>query len=469
MNDELTGSNEQLARANADLEAFSYTVAHDLRSPIRQIAGFSKILLEEYAPQMPAEARTYLDRVVQGAQRMGTLVDDLLHLAQVGRQPLTLQLTALNSVVAAAWTDCNRNVRRAASSGILGSLGNAMCDGGLMAQVFVNLLSNALKYSAGRNPTVIEVEQTHLNGEQVIFVRDNGVGFDMRYAGKLFAVFERLHTVAQFEGTGIGLATVERIIRRHGGRIWAEAEPTAAPPSSSRFARLRTSALGTVLCHRNAAMTTEIVLVETEIDVLLIEDNPADAELTVHELRRRRFANRIHVIGDGAEALDFIFCRGNYHGRSFSAPPKVILLDMRLPKVDGLEILKAIKADPRTRATPVVVMTSSSEQKDLIESYQLGVNAFIQKPVDFDDFRRVIERVGMFWLAVNQAPSRDVPRSSPAAGGLTLLTSMPAALGLHGDSSCRAPSMRPVMRPVPSPSSVAFCPPPVLLSSSCPR
>jgi two-component system response regulator len=155
-------------------------------------------------------------------------------------------------------------------------------------------------------------------------------------------------------------------------------------------------------------MTTEIVLVETEIDVLLIEDSPSDAELTVHELRRRRFANRIHVIGDGAEALDFIFCRGLYHSRSFSSPPKVILLDMKLPKVDGLAILRAIKADPRTRPTPVVVMTSCSEQQDLIESYQLGVNAFIQKPVDFDDFRRVIERVGMFWLAVNQAPSSNV-------------------------------------------------------------
>jgi two-component system, response regulator len=160
-------------------------------------------------------------------------------------------------------------------------------------------------------------------------------------------------------------------------------------------------------------MTTEIVLVETEIDVLLIEDNLSDAELTIHELRRRRFANRIHVIGDGAEALDFIFCRGKYHSRSFASPPKVILLDMKLPKVDGLAILKAIKADPRTRATPVVVMTSSSEQRDLIESYQLGVNAFIQKPVDFDDFRRVIERIGMFWLAVNQAPPRGVTGPPP--------------------------------------------------------
>jgi CheY-like chemotaxis protein len=149
---------------------------------------------------------------------------------------------------------------------------------------------------------------------------------------------------------------------------------------------------------------TAAILPDAEIDILLVEDNPSDAELAVRELRRHKFANTIHVIVDGAEAMDFIFCRGAYQSRSFSRPPKLILLDMKLPKVDGLEILRAVKGDPRTRATPVVILTSSSEQRDLVESYQIGVNAFIQKPVGFDDFRRVVEQVGMFWLAVNQAP-----------------------------------------------------------------
>ena len=155
-------------------------------------------------------------------------------------------------------------------------------------------------------------------------------------------------------------------------------------------------------------MTAAAIPLDAEIDILLVEDNPSDAELAVRELRRHKFANTIHLICDGAEAMDFIFCRGAYQHRSFSRPPKLILLDMKLPKVSGLEILKAIKGDPRTRATPVVILTSSSEQRDLVESYQIGVNAFIQKPVGFDDFRRVVEQVGMFWLAVNQAPPPQI-------------------------------------------------------------
>jgi CheY-like chemotaxis protein len=147
---------------------------------------------------------------------------------------------------------------------------------------------------------------------------------------------------------------------------------------------------------------------DTEIDVLLVEDNPSDAELAVRELRRHKFANRIHVIGDGVEALDFVFCRGEYQHRSFSRPPKVVLLDVKLPKVGGLQVLAAMKQDRRTRAIPVIIMTSSAEQRDLFESYTLGVNAFIQKPVDFEAFRQVIESVGMFWLAVNKAPPADV-------------------------------------------------------------
>lgn len=140
------------------------------------------------------------------------------------------------------------------------------------------------------------------------------------------------------------------------------------------------------------------------IEILLVEDNPDDVELAVHALRREKLANDITVARDGEEALDFIFCRGPYSQRSFQRPPRLILLDLKLPKVEGLEVLRAIKSDPRTKAIPVVIMTSSREERDLVESYKVGVNAYVQKPVDFEQFRTVVKELGLFWLVINQLP-----------------------------------------------------------------
>lgn len=138
------------------------------------------------------------------------------------------------------------------------------------------------------------------------------------------------------------------------------------------------------------------------MEVLLVEDNPADAELTLHALRKENIANPIVHVSDGEQALDFLFCRGAYSDRSFAQPPRVVLLDLKMPKVDGLDVLRAVKADPRTRAIPVVVMTASREEQDLVASYQLGVNSYIQKPVDFDKFRDVVRQLGLYWLIVNE-------------------------------------------------------------------
>jgi CheY-like chemotaxis protein len=140
------------------------------------------------------------------------------------------------------------------------------------------------------------------------------------------------------------------------------------------------------------------------VDILLVEDNPDDLDLTLYALKRNNLANAVHVARDGEEALDFVFCRGLHKNRTFDDPPKVVLLDLKLPKVDGLEVLRAIKNDRRTKAVPVVVMTSSKEQRDMVEGYQLGVNSYIQKPVDFDQFRDLIKQLGLYWLVVNQPP-----------------------------------------------------------------
>ena len=147
-----------------------------------------------------------------------------------------------------------------------------------------------------------------------------------------------------------------------------------------------------------------------ELDILLVEDNPADVELTLRALRANNISNPVHVARDGEEALDFLFCRGAFSGRSIDHTPKVVLLDLKLPKVDGMEVLRQLKADSRTKPIPVVILTSSREERDLVESYQLGVNSYIQKPVDFDQFRQVVKQLGLYWMVVNIPPPLNAHR-----------------------------------------------------------
>ena len=142
-----------------------------------------------------------------------------------------------------------------------------------------------------------------------------------------------------------------------------------------------------------------------EIEILLVEDNPDDLEMTLHALRKAKIANHIQVARDGQEALDFIFCEGEFAGRKMAEGPKVILLDLKLPKVDGLEVLKRIKADPVTKMIPVVILTSSKEQKDVIEGYNLGTNSYIVKPVSLEQFVAAVQNLGMYWLLLNQPPT----------------------------------------------------------------
>jgi two-component system, response regulator len=151
------------------------------------------------------------------------------------------------------------------------------------------------------------------------------------------------------------------------------------------------------------------------IEILLVEDNPDDVELTLHALRKENLANCIHVARDGEEALQFLFCSGIHAGRSFEQPPKLVLLDLKLPKVDGMQVLMRLKADPRTKAIPVVILTSSKEERDLVKGYGLGVNSYIQKPVDFEQFRETIKNVGLYWLVINQLPVVNVAQAASAS------------------------------------------------------
>jgi PAS domain S-box-containing protein len=214
----------ELLRTNNELESFSYSVSHDLRAPLRHIDGFARILKEELGAQLPQEAHLYLDRILHAASHMGHLVDDLLKLAQIGRKELLRQTVKTNDLVKQAIAEMSPEQGREIEWRIA-DLPDLRCDVGLMKLVFINLLSNAAKFTRQCSSAIIEVGSLQTNGITTIFVRDNGVGFEPQYADKLFGVFQRLHRREDFEGTGIGLATVQRIIHRHGGKIWAESAP----------------------------------------------------------------------------------------------------------------------------------------------------------------------------------------------------------------------------------------------------
>ena len=215
---------QELQSANADLESFSYSVSHDLRAPLRAVDGFCQMFIEEFGEGVPQEGHRILEKVRAGTVRMNQLIEGLLRLARFSRQPLTtrrVQVGALVTQVTAHFRDQldGRSVQM-----MVGELPDCLGDAALLEHVFTNLISNALKFTAGRDETRIEIGSQRIDAEVAYFVKDNGVGFDMRYADRLFGVFQRLHSQTEFEGTGIGLSIVHRIIRRHGGRTWAESE-----------------------------------------------------------------------------------------------------------------------------------------------------------------------------------------------------------------------------------------------------
>jgi light-regulated signal transduction histidine kinase (bacteriophytochrome) len=213
---------EDVERKNRELEAFSYSVSHDLRAPLRTIDGFSRLLLDDYGATLDPKAQSHLRRVHAAARRMGELIDDLLQLSRVSRAEIRrerVDLSAVASIVAAELrkAEPDRVVRFTVEPGLV-----AEGDAGLLRVVLENLLGNAWKFTGRCSAPSIELGVERRDGQVIYFVRDNGAGFDMTYASKLFGPFQRLHSDAEFPGTGIGLATVQRIVERHGGRIWAE-------------------------------------------------------------------------------------------------------------------------------------------------------------------------------------------------------------------------------------------------------
>lgn len=222
LNADLVEKATELQAANRELEAFGYSVSHDLRAPLRAIHGFSQILLEEYADGLDAEGRRVLDVILSNTRSMGQLIDDILALSRAGRHELRSSSIDMASIAEEVYQGFGQNVNGRRIRFTVAQLPPATGDRNLIRQVFVNLISNAIKFTGNRELAIIEVGAIPCEGETAYFVKDNGAGFDMRYADKLFGVFQRLHSADEYEGTGVGLALVQRIVRRHHGRVWAE-------------------------------------------------------------------------------------------------------------------------------------------------------------------------------------------------------------------------------------------------------
>ena len=222
--DQATRKAALLEEANKELDAFSYSVSHDLRAPLRAVDGYACILEEDYRDRLDAEGCRVLGVVRNEARRMGQLIDDLLAFSRLGRKPIRRIETDMTALARKTFEILSQQTTGHVVEFLLGDLGFANTDEALMRQVWVNLIGNAIKYSQKRQPPQIEVDRMIEGGETIYFVRDNGAGFDMKYADMLFRVFQRLHRQEDFEGTGVGLALVQRIVHRHGGRVWAEGQ-----------------------------------------------------------------------------------------------------------------------------------------------------------------------------------------------------------------------------------------------------
>ena len=215
---------EELEFANKDMESFSYSVSHDLRAPLRAINGYTQILKEDFSQQLDEDGNRMLNNISYNAVKMDTLIGDLLEFSRLGKKDVNRVTIDMNELISAVLNELNKSTDHSAKFTIQEKLHSIYGDYGLITQVMVNLLSNGIKYSSKKENPAIEIVSTEQDGEIIFSVKDNGVGFDMQYADKLFGVFQRLHAQNEFEGTGVGLSLVHRIIQKHGGRIWAEAK-----------------------------------------------------------------------------------------------------------------------------------------------------------------------------------------------------------------------------------------------------
>ncbi len=376
-----------LRHVNQELEAFTYSVSHDLRSPLRHIAGFAELLQKHAAAGLDAKGRRYLETIRTSAAHMGKLIDDLLAFSRIGRAELQLAEVRLDDVVRGALTEAEEELGDREVQVVVGPLPAVRGDRSLLHLVMVNLISNALKYTRTRRAGRGRDRGRGGEGERGRDLRAGQRG-GLRHAVRGQAV-RRLSAAAQ-------LGRVRGNRHRSGQRA-----AHRAPARGARVGGSRDRSRRDVLCR--AAPRGRQWRVNVLRPILLVEDNANDLELMLEALREHNLANPVDVARDGVQALAYLRREGAYAARA-PLDPVVVLLDLKMPRMDGLEVLRVAKADARLQAIPIVMVTSSREERDLVESYHLGVNAYVVKPVDFQGFAGAVRQLGAFWAVLNEPP-----------------------------------------------------------------
>ncbi|HEY2496018.1 MAG TPA: ATP-binding protein [Candidatus Angelobacter sp.] len=354
----------ELRDAKKELEDFTYSVSHDLRAPLRHISGYSQIILDDYGKALDPQCLQYMENIQSATQKLGVMLDGLLKLSHLGQQELQRQDVDLDRLVHGIVQGLVVSGRQIEWK--IGRLPKASCDGAMIKQVFINLLENAVKFTRSQSQAVVEVDAIERNGGTTFFVRDNGMGFDMKYADKLFVVFQRLHAQREIEGGGTGLAITRRIIHQHGGRIWAE---SALDQGATFYFTLHETAVATPQSRGSGQ------------HLLYVDDEESLVLLATRSLERLGY--RVTGYTDPSRALQAF----SENPRQFAA----VITDLSMPGLSGSELTRhLIEIRPDI---PVVMTSGHIRPEDELEARRIGVRDFILKPDTIEELAKSLHRV----------------------------------------------------------------------------
>ena len=381
----------ELMESNRELETFNYSASHDLRAPLSVMKGFAEILLKKNANSLDEEGKKYLEFISDNAKRMSHLIDDLLKLSHLNRETLVKTAVNLNEMVAQVLEEVKLSYENISFEVYLSDLKTASGDSGLLKQVWINLISNSVKYSAKKAKPVIEIGLSVREGEAVYYVKDNGAGFDMKNINNLFIPFKRLHSMSEFEGTGVGLSLVHRIITRHGGKIWADAKVDEGAtfyftlPESGMKGESIT--LPAIQKHQFQGIPQRGD--SKQLHILLADDDIDDCNFFSKALQALPISSNLTTVRDGERLMKYL-------DENSEQLPDVLFLDINMPRKSGFECLSEIKENIKLKDIPVVMFSTSYPQhmtyaRDMMSLLsKIGASDCIRKPSDFEQLKQVI-------------------------------------------------------------------------------